>query len=274
MSSPPTLAHTRSGEGEPLVLLHALGLSSRTWEPVIPLLAERFDVIAIDLPGFGESEPLPPEVEPHPAELAAAVAATLTKLGIVDVHLAGNSLGGWVCLEMAAMLPVRSLTLLAPAGLWRRHTPAYCRVSLRATRFIARYVGWLARPLLATRTARTLMFAQSVGRPTRMTPAQARDAVTAMGSSPGFRATLRATLRRRYLAQKPIEAPVTLVFGTRDRILLPRQSRHLDQLPPHTRQAALAGAGHVPMTDDPEGIAALIGDTASLARRAGKGGAV
>jgi pimeloyl-ACP methyl ester carboxylesterase len=61
------LAFGRSGAGAPLVLLHALGLSRHTWDPVVPALAELFDVIAVDLPGFGGSEPLPDGVEPSPA---------------------------------------------------------------------------------------------------------------------------------------------------------------------------------------------------------------
>ena len=58
------LAYDRIGSGEPLVLLHALGLSRRTWDPVVPALSEHFEVIAVDLPGFGDSEPMPPENEP------------------------------------------------------------------------------------------------------------------------------------------------------------------------------------------------------------------
>ena len=61
-----TLAYTRAGAGAPLVLLHGIGSSRHAWEPVIPALAERFDVIAVDLPGFGDSGPLPPEAEPRP----------------------------------------------------------------------------------------------------------------------------------------------------------------------------------------------------------------
>jgi pimeloyl-ACP methyl ester carboxylesterase len=76
------LAHTRTGAGAPLVLLHGMGSSRRAWDPVIPALAGHFDVIAIDLPGFGDSGPLPPEVEPRPAALAAAVAGLLDDLGI------------------------------------------------------------------------------------------------------------------------------------------------------------------------------------------------
>jgi pimeloyl-ACP methyl ester carboxylesterase len=114
------LAHTRTGAGEPLVLLHGIGSSRRAWDPVIPALAERFDVVAVDLPGFGDSEPLPPEVEPRPGSLAAAVAGLLDDLGITAPHVAGNSLGGWVALELAGLHPVASLTLLRDHLLVRR----------------------------------------------------------------------------------------------------------------------------------------------------------
>ena len=110
---------TRTGAGAPLVLLHGLGSSRHAWDPVIPALAEQFEVLAVDLPGFGDSEPLPPPVEPTPAALAAAVAGLLDDLGITAPHIAGNSLGGWVALELARIRPPASVTLLSPAGLWR-----------------------------------------------------------------------------------------------------------------------------------------------------------
>ena len=119
-----TLAYTRTGGGEPLVLLHGLGSFRQAWDPVVPALAEIADVVAVDLSGFGESPPLPDGVEPSPAALALAVAALLDKLGLDTPHVAGNSLGGWVALELAAVRPVASLTLLSPAGLWRGGEPA------------------------------------------------------------------------------------------------------------------------------------------------------
>ena len=81
------LAYTRAGAGAPLVLLHGIGSSRHAWEPVIPALRGQFDVIAVDLPGFGDSGPLPPEVEPRPAALAAAVAGLLGDLGITAPHI-------------------------------------------------------------------------------------------------------------------------------------------------------------------------------------------
>ena len=93
------LAFTRSGAGAPLVLLHGIGSSRQAWDPVVP-------VLAVDLPGFGESRPLSPRTEPGPAALAAAVAGLLDELGVTDPHVAGNSLGGWVALELASIRPV------------------------------------------------------------------------------------------------------------------------------------------------------------------------
>jgi pimeloyl-ACP methyl ester carboxylesterase len=91
-----------------------------------------------------------------------------------------------------------------------------------------------------------------------------------MGTCPGFEATLAATARCRYLATVPITAPLTLAFGSRDVLLLPRQSRHVDQLPPGTQAETLPGGGHVPMADAPGAVAVaeLITRTAARAGQA------
>jgi pimeloyl-ACP methyl ester carboxylesterase len=261
----PTLTSTRIGSGQPLVLLHALGLSRSAWDPVVPALSQHFDVIAVDLPGFGASAPLPPHVEPTPATLAEAVAALLAELGVTTAHVAGNSLGGWVALELAALTPVASLTLLAPAGLWRDETPLYCRASLRATRWLARHGGRPLAGLVGTRLGRALVFAQSVGHPTRLAPDSAVTSVHEIGESPGFDAVFDATLHRRYSRTLPIDAPVTVAFGSRDHVLLKRQSRHLDELPAHTTVVELSGCGHLPMSDDPAAVSELILSTARKA---------
>jgi len=250
------LAHSRSGSGAPLVLLHALGLSRGSWTPVVPALAEHFDVVAVDLPGFGESAPLPHE--PTPRALAAAVAAFLDEHGLVLPHVAGNSLGGWVALELAALRPLASLTLLSPAGLWPGNTPLYCRASLRASRWLAVHAGGLLSRALDTRAGRLAVLGQTHGRPTRMDPAHAKGTLRAMATGPGFDAAFATTLRRRYAAGGPWSAPVTVAFGDRDRLLLRRRWRRLDELPPDRRVAHLPGCGHVPMADDPGAVTAVV----------------
>jgi pimeloyl-ACP methyl ester carboxylesterase len=267
-----SLACTRSGAGAPLVLLHGLGSSRRAWDPVIPALAARFDVIAVDLPGFGDSNPVPAQTKPTPAALAAAVAGLLDELGMTAVHLAGNSLGGWVALELAATRPAASLTLLSPAGLWRQDAPGYPRASLRATRWLSRHASRPLSRLVTYRLGRAAVLGQTHGRPMRLTAEYAQAAIHAMGACPGFDATAAATAPRRYLATTPITAPVTVAFGSRDRLLLRRQSRYPFQLPPGTRVEALPGCGHVPMADDPGAVTALI--TRSARRTAASSSAI
>jgi pimeloyl-ACP methyl ester carboxylesterase len=90
----------RKGGGEPLLLIHGLGASARIWEPVLDRLAAEREAVALDLPGFGDALDLPAGVEPTAANLAAAMRAGCERLGIERPHVAGNSLGGWVGLEM------------------------------------------------------------------------------------------------------------------------------------------------------------------------------
>ena len=112
------IAYSRAGAGEPLLLLHTLGTDRHMWDPVLARLTAERDVIAIDMPGFGESAPLP-GARVSPEALAGAIAAFLTELGIDRPHVAGNSLGGWIALELARTGHARSVTAIAPAGLWR-----------------------------------------------------------------------------------------------------------------------------------------------------------
>src|SRR3954452_21790179 len=106
----PVVAFDRSGNGPPLVLLHALGLSRASWDPVVPLLAEHFDVIAVDVPRFGESPSPPLGVEPPAGARAAAVAPFLDDLGVERPAVVANSVGGWIALDLAELRPVASLT--------------------------------------------------------------------------------------------------------------------------------------------------------------------
>lgn len=258
------LAFDRFGAGPPLLVLHALGLSRRAWDPVVLSLAEHFEVIAVDLPGCGESPPLPAGVEPTPAVLAETIGELLDDLGISEPHVVGNSLGGWVALELAGIRSVASLTLLSPAGLWRHHTPIYVRVSLRTSHWLARRAGRLLCRLVRYRVGRVLVLGQTHGRPMRMTAERARRTIRELGPCPGFDATLAATTHRRYLAGAAHNTPITVAFGSRDLLLLRRQSRHFDQLPAHTQVRELTGCGHIPMTDDPDALVALITETTSV----------
>src|SRR2546423_1572190 len=120
------LEHFRAGRGDPLVLIHGIGLYWGVWEPVLPQLAAGHDVIALDLPGFGGSDPLPEAQAPTVEALADAVAAFLAGLGIERPHVAGNSLGGGIALELARTGRARSVTALSPVGFYNDRELKFC----------------------------------------------------------------------------------------------------------------------------------------------------
>jgi pimeloyl-ACP methyl ester carboxylesterase len=252
------LAFDRSGHGEPLVLLHGQGFSRRSWDPVIPLLTEHRDVIAVDLPGHGESPRQPRGTGSAPRDLAIAVAELLDELDLPTAHIAGNSSGGWVALELGRLQRARSVTALAPAGLWRRRAPRHIGLGMRQARLNARIVHRLFPNAPRSRAGRALAASQVSGHPFRVPYGPARDTIAAMAEAPGFRETLRALVRTRFTGGAEITVPVTVAFGTRDRVLLPLVSRRRKELPAHTRWIRLRGCGHVPMFDDPRATADLL----------------
>jgi pimeloyl-ACP methyl ester carboxylesterase len=103
-------------------LVHGLGSAGSIWKSLIPDLKEDFTVFAINLPGHGEAT-IDPTEEHDPHSLARRIVEFMhKKYDVTTMHVAGNSLGGWIALEMAAVAPerVKSVTALAPAGLWNQ----------------------------------------------------------------------------------------------------------------------------------------------------------
>jgi pimeloyl-ACP methyl ester carboxylesterase len=252
------LAYSRYGEGEPLVLLHGHGFSRRSWDPVIPLLSPHRDVIAVDLPGHGDSPRQPEGEGSAPKDLALAVAELIAELGIGPVHIAGNSLGGWVALELGRTRWAKTVTAVSPAGLWGRTAPRYLRLSLRQSRINARVVRRLAPDAPRTRLSKTLFIAQASGHPSKVPDALVRAAIYDVATAPGFRDTLHGLERRRFRDGGGIRVPVTVAFGSRDRVLLPGLARRRGELPAHTRWVRLPELGHLAMFDDPRAVADLI----------------
>jgi pimeloyl-ACP methyl ester carboxylesterase len=240
------LGYDRRGSGEPLVLIHPLGGDRRIWSPVIGLLANQRDVVALDLPGFGSSEPLSNGSVPHPAALAAVVDGLIRDLGIDRPHVAGNSLGGWVALELAAAGRARSVTTISAAGLWRHPLAPKRPVAHQ----IARALGPLLPALLAVPAVRRLALTTSFAHPERVPREEALRLVRAYGAAPGFADVSRAMRAGRFDGLERIAVPVTLAWGDRDRLVSP--PRHV---PAGVRTVVLEDCGHVPMWDDPGQVA-------------------
>ena len=260
------LAHDRSGTGDPLVLIHGLGSAKTVWALVTPELAKRFDVIAVDLPGHGET-PWSPGTAMDPRSLADSVRATLDGLGIECAHLAGNSLGGWVACELAAAHPgrVRSVTALAPAGM--RDKPLE-RVSLsfRINRYLARGLRPVVPFMLRRERLRALGFARNspVWKTWSIETCQA--AADAMANSKGYDAALQGILRRvaDCALRIPPSIPVTIVFGDTDHVLPPSTSQSRRYLPPHGRWIEWEKCGHGIQLDYPDRVVQLICEVAGM----------
>ncbi len=252
-----SLNFVRLGHGEPLVLIHGIGSQWQMWQPVLERLAEERDVIAIDLPGFGGSPELP--CDPSIAALADAVGALISELGLERPHVAGNSLGGGLALELARTDRARSATALSPIGFAKGWERPVGIVVLKGSHRLARLLGRLLDPLLRTAAGRTLLQSQFFGRPWRVPADEAIGATHNLAASPGFDATFTHVVAFDW-AHGDLDVPVTVAWGTRDRVLLPRQARRARTRMPRARHVRLKGCGHVPTWDDPAKVASVVLD--------------
>jgi pimeloyl-ACP methyl ester carboxylesterase len=264
------LSLTRSGVGEPLLLLHGWGASRRDFTAVLPALTERFEVLNVDLPGAGRSPHL---IErPSVAAITDAVERTLDAEDVGRVHVLGNSLGGRVALELAARGRARSVVSIAPSGMniWPE------RVLQGTGMAVARLVGRTISPLIGP------LSRSAVGRTALMLPMKARPWATgeeeAIGLREGFadsrdwwRTLLWALLLDVPRRVGHIDCPVLLVQGTADWIAMGQTVRYLP-LVPRSRFRPLLAAGHAPQSDRPRTIVEFVERTAQRAREADAAG--
>jgi pimeloyl-ACP methyl ester carboxylesterase len=257
------LSHQRRGSGPPLVLIHGIGSQWQMWAPVMDRLSAERDVIALDLPGFGESLPLLGEA-PSVPELARCVARFVSELGVERPHVAGNSLGGAVALELGRMGAARSVCALSPAGFADGWEVRYALTSLRLLRGSARLLAPLAGLLARSAGMRRATSWQLVAHPERVPPAEMAGASRNLGRSRGFRATLRAIRRWSELDARTSVVPTTIAWGEHDRLLLyRRQSARARAALPTARHVTLTGCGHVPTWDDPEQVRRVLLDASA-----------
>ncbi|HEV7978540.1 alpha/beta fold hydrolase [Amycolatopsis sp.] len=250
---------TRTGRGEPLVLIHGVGHRRQAWDPVVPLLAPHRDVIAVDLPGFGES---PPHDGIYGIDTAlAAFAKFFAEVGLDRPHVAGNSLGGLLSLALGEAGLVRSVTALSPAGLWTPQQQRYALGVLRAHRQAAKYLPErLTARLAAGKVGRTLIAGMIFDKPWLLSPERIMEDAQAFATAPGFLPTL-AEAKGGFHFEGPVTGvPVTIAWAARDRILARPKADYLRRVAPEAELLLLRGCGHVPMSDDPELVAKVLLD--------------
>ncbi|MET8770252.1 alpha/beta fold hydrolase [Streptomyces sp. NPDC004658] len=255
-----SVSYARVGRGEPLVLLHGIGHHRQAWDPVVDILATEREVVAVDLPGFGASPGLPDGLAYDLPTTNAVLGALFEALELERPHVAGNSLGGLLALELGRERLVRSVTALSPAGFWSEAERRYAFTVLLAMRGIAQRLPLpLVEGLSRSAAGRTALTSTIYARPARRSPEAVVAETLALVGATGFEATLRAGTTVRFTDDLS-GLPVTVAWGTRDRILVRRQGIRAKQLIPHARLVRLPGCGHCPMNDDPALVARVILD--------------
>ncbi|MDQ0989604.1 alpha/beta fold hydrolase [Streptomyces sp. V3I7] len=255
-----TVSYARVGRGEPLVLLHGIGHHRQAWDPVVDILAAERDVIAVDLPGFGASPGLPEGLPYDLPTTNAVLAALFEALELDRPHVAGNSLGGLLALELGRERLARSVTALSPAGFWTQAERRWAFGILIALRRIARRLPLpLVERLAATAAGRAALTSTIYARPARRSPEAVVAETLAMARATGFDAALRTGLTVQFTDDVP-GTPVTVAWGSRDVLLVPRQGIRAKKIIPRARLIRLPGCGHVPMNDDPALVARVILD--------------
>src|SRR5271166_2326161 len=155
----------------PIVLIHGATASPRVWEPLLPTLSSKYPVFAPSLPGHRGGPPLPAGSAGVVDRIADAMCRQLDTAAIDTAHIVGNSLGGWVALELARRGRAQSVLALSPAGAWRSARDLRrLLVLFRAGAALAR-VNDVSRVAARARIRRLLLLVMAE-RADRMTPAQ------------------------------------------------------------------------------------------------------
>jgi pimeloyl-ACP methyl ester carboxylesterase len=243
-----------------MVCLHGFTDTWRTWELVLPALERRHDVLAPTLPGHAGGPPLG---EVGGARLADAVERAMDEAGFGTAHLVGNSLGGYVALQLAARGRAESVVALAPAGGWARGDESFrgtldhFRTMQELLRAAAPHAEAIAATPAGRRRATEFITTRFEHIPPELIAHQIVGAATCEAVGPLIELALREGWS---IEAARITCPVRVVWGTADRLLEWPSSaaRYRDDWLPHADWIELDGVGHCPQLDVPVETAELI----------------
>jgi pimeloyl-ACP methyl ester carboxylesterase len=249
-----------------LVLVHGLGSAGSIWKSLVPELIESFTVYAIDLPGHGDA-PLYEDEEMDPRSLAQAIVDyMLSQVGVEKMHVAGNSLGGWIALEMGAVAPdnVLSVTALAPAGLWHELPPRKLPPSLDA-RIMAKISQYFMKTAYRIPLLKAIGYKKITHLWRDLSFESCRDSVIAMAKSKGYMPMWHGANGRRFESKVLEKVKLSVVFGDSDLMLPQEIAQEKSVAPPHSRWIVVDNCAHVIMWNYPTLTVELIKKTAVMA---------
>ena len=264
----PVKAHryTRDENNPALVLVHGLGSAGNIWNSLLPQLLENFTVYAIDLPGHGEA-PLGEDEELDPRSLAQSIVDYMvSQMRVESMHVAGNSLGGWIALEMASVAPdnVISVTALAPAGLWHEQPPRKFPPSLDA-RILAKISQYFMKTAYRIPVLKAIGYKKITHLWRELSFESCRDSVIAMAKSKGYMPMWHSANGRRFESVVPEKVKLSVVFGDEDLTLPKEIAQEKSVAPAHSRWIVVDNCAHVIMWNYPTLTVELIKKTALIA---------
>lgn len=250
------------GRGRPVVLVHGQGGAWQWWLRVIPALASQVRVIALDLAGFGESEPV--AAGDVFAEQVATVVGLLDELRLARATIVGHSMGGLVSLKVACEHPGRVEGLMLIDSGSNIISPARLRAILLGFRVfdLVFSVSAVPRAIARRRCLRRAFFALAVADRRCITRSLANELVPRM-AAPGFIAGMEAAGKAVAEATpEAVRGPALVLWGREDRIVPLSSGRALTNAIPHARLVVLDQVAHCAMLEKPTETAALIADFA------------
>jgi len=261
----PSASH-RGGSGEPMVLIHGITDTWRTWELVLPLVEPHHDALAISLLGHAGGRGLSEPGKATLAELADEAERDMDAAGMERAHLVGNSLGGWIVLELASRGRALSVVALSPAGGWDPGN-RWAMVAFWQLMTIQRSIKWtlpIAEQLAIRPRGRRLVLGGLVSDPEAVPASLALALVRGAADCPAAIPLLEETRASGYPDLAEIDCPVRIAWGTKD-LLLPhhRLSDRFREILPEADWVEIPGAGHLPQIDHPKETADLILEVSS-----------
>lgn len=261
-----TSAVSTSKDSNPaLVLVHGLGSAGTIWKSLLPELVKDFTVYSINLPGHGDAD-LNAHEKHDPRSLGKMILEYMKDVqNVHKMHVAGNSLGGWITLEMAALEPDRisSVTALAPAGLWVEAPTMKIPPSIDS-RILAKISQFFMPLAFHLPPLKALGYRKITHLWRELSYESCRDSVIAMARSKGYKPLWQGIRGRSFDSQIEPEVKVAIVFGDNDLTLPENLAQDKSVAPSHAKWIRVPNCAHVIMWNHPKTTVELIKESAGF----------
>jgi len=248
----------KTGSGKPLLLVHGIS-NLHNWDLVVPALAAQRTVIAVDLPGFGDSPPLAGEVTV--ATLTDAVEEFIAEEGLTGVDVVGSSMGARMALEMARREHPGDVVALDPGGFWSDRQVKVFGATVGPSIALVKRIQPLLPALSSSAIGRTALLLQFSAKPWKLPADLVLGELRNFDASPSLDAAVHALVHGPKQQGAPagsLSGRVTIGWGRQDRVTGPRQATRATELFPDAKLYWFSDCGHFPHWDQPEETVRLI----------------